>query len=187
MINKIWVPLLKALITGLLCALFSVSIYRLKLYGPTAWGLFWIMFLGVGLFIWLAYIWPRAEMISKVIDSRMFDKTTKIQVVAKDPSGAYMDGKFINLRISNRQMNLVATKYLACGHFSHASMAGPGKPLTRAEFEALRDEFIYRGLAYWVNENHHNLGARLTLAGQAVMKGMASTGARHTYTDIHSP
>jgi len=76
----------------------------------------------------------------------------------------------------------VAIKYQACGHFSHASMAGPGKPLSRSEFESLRDAMIARGLAYWVNEHSTNQGCRLTHAGQAVMRGLASYEPKHAHT-----
>ena len=57
--------------------------------------------------------------------------------------------------------------------FSHAGLAGPHKPLSRSEFEALRDEFVARGLAVWRNPEAHGQGLELTAAGRGMCRKFA--------------
>jgi len=81
---------------------------------------------------------------------------------------------FINLPIGQKQAGRVFYLLTVGRDLSLASLAGPGKPLSRSEFEALRDELISRGLAAWKNPNYHNQGATLTAAGRAVCKKFAA-------------
>lgn len=57
--------------------------------------------------------------------------------------------------------------------FSMGYLSGNGKPLSRSEFELLRDLFIGRGLAVWNNARSKNQGVTLTAPGRAVVKRFA--------------
>jgi hypothetical protein len=50
------------------------------------------------------------------------------------------------------------------------SWVGSGRPFSRSEFEALRDELLRRGLLAWVNERARAQGVILTPQGRAVMR-----------------
>jgi len=54
--------------------------------------------------------------------------------------------------------------------FSQATMTGKGRPLSRNEFNDLRDLFVARGVAVWRDENHPQRGIRFTPYGMSVMR-----------------
>ena len=100
---------------------------------------------------------------------------TRIQVVSADPGGAFVVAKNVETPLTPEIVAIVAKRVLKTGSFSHASLAGPGRPLTRSEYEQLRDEFIARGLAYWNCPTSHNRGVGLTRAGMAALDHYANT------------
>jgi hypothetical protein len=101
-------------------------------------------------------------------------QTTRVEIVATDPSGAFQRGTWADLPISPNTMLSVAKRIEAGSSFSHAGLAGPGRPLNRSQYETLRDEFVKRGFAFWRDPTCHNRGVDLTLAGKSVIKYYAA-------------
>jgi hypothetical protein len=163
--EKVLIPLLRAAITGLLFALFAAAFF----VGSIPWRVFWLVLAGVCLVSWLAVILPTND-----IKPRIYPTTTKVEIVARDPSGAYRAGVWADLPVDPAAMAEVARRINAGVSFSHAGLAGPYKPLSRSQYEALRDAMIARGLAYWINPASHSQGVCLSRAGDAVMRHFAT-------------
>jgi hypothetical protein len=53
---------------------------------------------------------------------------------------------------------------------------GCGNPMSKPQYQAVRDAMIERGLAHWINPDAHAQGWDLTAAGWAVMRRIAKTG-----------
>ncbi len=80
----------------------------------------------------------------------------------------------IDLPATPEQLVTLAQSVLSGGSLSEASWTGSGAPFTRAEFAALRNELIRRGLATWNNPHTPARGFALTAPGRAVMRRFAS-------------
>ncbi len=170
--EKILIPLLKALITGVLVALFTAAWF----IPAVPWKLFAATLSGVCLVSWLMVIRISDQGNGAVTlkPSKVYPvETTRIEITAADPSGAFSAGRWAELPISRESIDSVARRIAAGASFSHAGLAGPGRPLSRSEYEVLRDEFIARGLAYWINPDSHSQGVELSRAGVAVMEHFA--------------
>jgi hypothetical protein len=103
-----------------------------------------------------------------------YPQELRIQITASDPSGAFAAGRWIDLPLPLELVTQAARRVEATGEFSHAALAGPGKPLSRSQFETLRAEFLTRGLAYWNSPSSHNQGVSLTAAGRATVRRLAA-------------
>src|SRR5574341_612706 len=57
---------------------------------------------------------------------------------------------------------------------SEAEWSGAGRPFSRAQFRALRDEFVARGLGEWIRGESSTQGWRLTRRGQLVVNALKS-------------
>lgn len=82
-------------------------------------------------------------------------------------------GSWIDLPLDDWQAVHVARLLTTGAQLSHAALSGRGKPLSRAEYEALRTVMLQRGLARWINTRARSRGLELTPAGRAVMKRIA--------------
>ena len=80
----------------------------------------------------------------------------------------------IDLPVREDQIITLAQGVLSGGSLSEASWTGTGAPFTRAEFAALRNELIRRGLATWNNPHTPARGFALTAPGRAVMRRFAA-------------
>ena|SRR3990170_3213804 len=107
------------------------------------------------------------------IPARVYPTTVRAEVIASDPSGAYIEGRYCDFTVSANKLRRMGRRISAGVGFSHAGLAGPHKPLSRSEFEALRDEFVARGLAVWRNPEAHGQGLELTAAGRAMCRRFA--------------
>lgn len=95
----------------------------------------------------------------------------KVRVIVDQIDGHA--GEFIDLTLEPERLVGVSRSLMEGSTFSHSSLAGPGRPLTRAEYEQLRDEFLRRGLIRWYDDRAHNQGLRLTAKGQALTRHFA--------------
>ena len=59
--------------------------------------------------------------------------------------------------------------------FSENSLCGKNRPLSRSEFMALRDLYLFHGLIVWKDERHRTLGTKFTAAGRAFIRGTCET------------
>jgi hypothetical protein len=146
---------------------------------PEPAGLALLTTAGTALIAWLAYRSQWRAAVDFVLGLRPptmepQELTTRIQVIAHDPAGAFAAGVWAELPLRPELVTQAARRILATGSISHATLAGPGRPLSRAEYEALRDELIARGLAVWANPDAHNVGLELTAAGRATIRRLAN-------------
>lgn len=180
--EKFVIPFLKSLATGLLVALFASAFF----ISSPGWKLFFIVLSGTALAAWLAVMLPSSEnfrMTKKQTNDMVSLKPqeTRIQIIARDPQGAFTRGTWLNLPLDMDTLKGAAEYCLKTGEFSHA-MSGPGKPMTRSQYELLRDEMLRRGLLYWIRPGAKNLGVSLTLIGENTIKQLASREAAHVHT-----
>ena len=175
--ESVAIPLLKALITAILFGALTVTLYAISIQ-ITGWRIFWSVASGCALISWLIFISSVPGKISK--PGRIYSKTTKVkaQVIARDPSGAYMAGVWADIPIDINKLARAAQAVNSGSDFGYASMAGKHKPLSRSEYELLRDIYIKRGLAVWRDEDCHNRGVDLTLAGRSLFKRLEQLGDR---------
>src|SRR3990167_4392499 len=89
-------------------------------------------------------------------------------------TGGGMEGHYVPLPITKNQLRQVANLIIQGASFSHATLAGPGKPLTRSEYEALRTRLEQRGWIAPRNHNSPNQGAGISINPQPRRK--------HTHT-----
>jgi hypothetical protein len=87
---------------------------------------------------------------------------------------------FINLPGTPEQLGALAGGLLNGKGTSESEWAGARHPFSRSEFGAIRAELLKRGLAAWINPDHHAQGWELTAAGRAVMRRIARTALPQT-------
>jgi hypothetical protein len=142
-----------------------------------------LVFMGVTFLSWLVFRsqWRRSlDVILGVIlpeepaAPEIYQAVTRVQVVSTDHTGAFIKAVNCEFSLEEDLLQQAAKRVQDTGSFSHASLSGPGKPLTRNEFEAMRDEFISRGLAYWAHPRSHNRGVALTVAGKRTIARLAN-------------
>lgn len=100
-------------------------------------------------------------------------QVTKLAVTVQEEGAPYAWGSWMDLQISRGQLTEVAKLLQRDPTFSAARLAGKGKPLSRAEWEHLREAWIERGLVVWVHDRARSQGAVLTPAGRGLVKKLA--------------
>lgn len=117
---------------------------------------------------------------------RQYEKTVRIRLDRVD-SGGYVSGAWFDLPIDEEKVIAAALELQRGRDFSMGSMAGKGKPLSRAEYECLRDELILQALCQWVNPHAHAQGVYLNGAGREFMRKYARAGGWTPPTTHRSP
>ena len=69
-----------------------------------------------------------------------------------------------------RKLPAVAHRIMNGTPFSESAMTGTGRPLTRSEFQMLRDIFLQQQLCAWKDPEHHTLGVRFTGYGRSFLR-----------------
>jgi len=98
--------------------------------------------------------------------------TARVRVEVSGNGGRSL--QFIDLPANEQQLLALANGVLSGATLSEGAWSGSGRPFTRAEFRALRDELIRRNLATWRNPEAPAQGVELTLPGKAIMRRFAS-------------
>jgi len=157
-------------------------------------------------FVWGTFVW--SDRLARMYEPRIFPQEAEIPTEMKhtvriELADLTTDGmgevKWIDLPegITIKSLAITADILRTNGwNFSH-SICGGSKPLTRKQFETLRDLMIANGLAEWKSPHSHNLGVNLTPPGKSMFskislpheKGrglklvqMLSNRQAHTYT-----
>jgi hypothetical protein len=181
--SAILIPTIQAMLTGGLvggAAFSAANIWNWQ--DPIVWGVTGFSLVTLG--SWLLYRgeWRRGvDVLLGVVlpveaePTQEYQATTYITVVAEDPAGAFQAAQRLNVALDPLLISKAASRAIATGNFSHASLAGPGRPLTRAQYEILRDEFIARGLLYWNCDYAHTRGVSMTRAGREAIEYLAKT------------
>lgn len=178
--SSVWIPAVKSLATGLFFGLVSLTALALSAE-VTIWRIFWFVGAIVSLGAWLVQVYRPGPKITA--PGRVYPQVVHAEIISKDPSGAYLHAKRgIVLPVSPEKLAMVADIYFATGDFTHAAMAGKGKPLSRSNYESLRTEMLRRGLAYKVNPEAENSTVALTLAGITVLRRYTAKGQIHAHT-----
>lgn len=95
-----------------------------------------------------------------------------VRVELRQDEGRRMD--YIDLPATRAQLHQLARGLQEGIPFTVSAWTGSRKPFSRGEFEALRAEFIRRGLAEWRNQRSPAQGAELTPTGRAVVRYLAT-------------
>lgn len=151
----------------------SAAAYFLKWGYWLAWGAG--IGAGITFFLWLGLLawWKRLYEVDHGITTPevVYPVEQRVSLAVSWNEGH--QGAYLDLPVDLARLHKAARRILDGASFSHAGLAGPHRPLSRAEFEALRDEFIARGLAFWVNPEAHNQGVVLGGAGRALIRRLA--------------
>jgi hypothetical protein len=100
-------------------------------------------------------------------------KTVRIELTYQDINGRTKRQSYLNLPISESQLDALAGGLTNGVALAQSAWIGKGKPLSRGEFDTVRDMLIMYGLAVWVNPDARAQGCVLTNAGKAVMRRIA--------------
>jgi hypothetical protein len=76
--------------------------------------------------------------------------------------------QMVDLPGTHKQIQSLAAGLVAGTPFAESSWTGRDRPFSKAQFQAVRDEFIRRGWAAWVNPQSHAQGVELTYPGSRV-------------------
>lgn len=189
------IPILQAIISGVLIGLLVLSAWGLN-NRFTGWG---VLFFGLSLGAfgsWVIavrrwYAWgdgAHGIYSPEPTEPTEPNEPFKIEITTEDWDSSYERlksyprGAYIETPINEDHLIKACQVINAGGNFSYASLAGPYKPLSRAEFEALREAFIKSGLAYWKTERGHTHGLALTAVGRIVVKRIAALNPSPTIT-----
>ena len=141
-------------------------------------------------FAWGALIWTeklasiynpsrRRDRIYDAEASSVFAPSTAyktIRIELSNSQGGFMDMQYIDLPegITVEKLVKISQMIVSTGYvFSH-TLSGKHAPLSRAEFEALRDILIARGLAKWNNPSARNQGVCLLAPGKAMFRQLTT-------------
>jgi hypothetical protein len=186
--DAVLIPLAQAIITAVLIGL-ATGIIAAWLGWP-GWKLGITAGCLTAVYSWLSYRGRWAQILERLLG---VDLNNDGFVGAPDPGpmppvrvellqdeGRAVD--YIDLPASKEQLRELADGLQVGRQFALTAWAGPNRPFTRVEFEALRDALIARGLAKWKREGAPNQGCELTRPGAAVLRRFASDTTRRRLT-----
>ena len=176
------IPLGQALATGVLCgvAVLGVGLW-LKWEDPWAMGL---IAAGGGAVLWWVssiLLWREAvymdlrQVAPQEVAAPVVEATTDVVRVDFREEGRMA---FPELQASPDQMKDLAIGLLGGAPFSEATWCGEGRPFSRGQFQAVREEFRRQGWARWRNERSTSQGMEISPAGRAVCKELAGRNGR---------
>jgi hypothetical protein len=179
------IPALQAVFTGALFALLVFG-WGLALETEKAWLLALLLGSLAALLTWL---WALRAWLATVYPSQSepgeVTEPAAVRVEVIEQAGAV--GSFLELPIEQARMVEVAQMLEAGAAFSLSALGGAGKALTRSEFESLRELFIARGLARWVNGRARNQGVELSGSGRALVRRFASMAGKPPHFERVNP
>ena len=162
--DKIVIPGLKAIISGLLISLFIAALYGVSL-GVTAWRLFWLILAGFTMLSWLILIIPPPKRQLLPISQ----KETTVRLELASDNGRRL--QFADLPVSHDLLIRFAQGVLDGQSLTEAAWCGNGNLFSsRSEFVTLRDALIGRKLASWNNPTCTARGWGLTRSGLAAFR-----------------
>jgi hypothetical protein len=106
---------------------------------------------------------------------------TTIEIISEDRRA----GDYVFLPgIEPERLQQLGAGLMAGQSFNQAAWTGSGRPFSRREFEALRGEFLRRGLCTWRNPAAPAQGCELTPPGEAVARYFAHMETNHSPTRL---
>ncbi|MFH1566817.1 MAG: hypothetical protein ABIL09_02385, partial [Gemmatimonadota bacterium] len=100
--------------------------------------------------------------------------TTTLQVISEDGR------RIVNheLPVGEDRLGTFARGVLAGKPLTQREWSRPGSPLSRGQFEEVRDFMLQRGYAVWRDESKPQLGIELTEKGRAALERIAYPAGR---------
>lgn len=83
--------------------------------------------------------------------------------------------RYAHLPIEHEKLKTVARGLLGGRSFAVSTWCGNGKPLSRSQFETLREWLLSNGYAQWRDGANRQLGIDFTARGQALLKGLSES------------
>ena len=131
-------------------------------------------------FLWGSIVW--SERLAHIYQPRVYEsadslkKPDPVKIEVARGSGSYLSVDILELPCGIEMEQLIKTgKLLTQNNFSFThTISGNGQPLSRQQFESLRDLLIARGLAKWRSEKSRQLGCELTHPGKSLFKQLAT-------------
>ena len=110
-------------------------------------------------------------------------RTVQLEIVRPDQPGMF---QYLNMPEELfAKLPEVANRLINSGTpFSQSAMTGKGRPLSRNEFNELRDLLVARGAAQWRDEDNPTRGVDLTPYGKAVMRKLITDSATDGTTHV---
>ena len=143
---------------------------------PRPWGWAAGIFAGVSLLTWLGLLsWWRSlhdadHGIATQPVPQACPEPYKITVISEDPSGAFMEGHYLERPISDEALKRTCKVLAEGGDFSHASFSRTGQAFDPEPIWGdYGSAFLRAKIACWKDENAHAQGLGLTLAGRRVV------------------
>ena len=175
--SEVLVPLMQGGAVALLLVAFVADVAFVPL--P------WSALLGLGLFVLLALsvlmfydgrrlLWRVERTLGADLDGDAYagppqePQMFRIELHERTPAGQRT--AWLDVPGPPERFALLAQSALNDGTLSEARWTGAGNPYSRAEFAALRDTMLDRGLWEWTNVKAKAQGLRVTHAGRAVLR-----------------
>jgi len=156
------IPILRAIVTGLFVLICTYSLLVLKLESADSLKKALLVASCASFITWLL----RTATVKTDLEQNEYP--TSVAVTMDNGK----TGEFLDVPISLAKAKKVAEVALGTGTFSHATLAGRHKPLSRAEYEALAAYLQARGYLRWRSSRSPNQGVILTAKGQALFRGL---------------
>lgn len=178
-------PFGQALITAILVGLLAGALaWAAGLPRPAAIGL--VFGLMSGLLMWLmsiaawhsaAYRQPQVYVSQpEIVEAEEYDalpepERIRVRIIEADGRSE----TWSSLPCSEPQMRALCSGLASGVPFAHSHWVGAGKPFSRAEFEAVRDEMLQRNLIRWINPDARAKGVELSPGGRALVRTFAAS------------
>lgn len=168
MIEKILIPLVRSIITGVIAGLVTFVL----LWG--SWSMGAIRASKTGLIVGVLVL-GAAWVINSTSQGRegdngqTYDSYTPMVAVYRE-GDVLESGIFPELPISRERWVEFCNKVYPFWNTSEASYTGRNGLMTITEYRQLRDELIRRGFAYWKNSRAHNQGWDFNAVGKSFVK-----------------
>ena len=191
--GDVLIPGLQSLVTGVILGLTGWALAAIaELDRPWVWGLaVGVVCMALAWLLLLRFTWTIVERVLGIDINRdgfvgepvIIDSPPVTSIQLTEDNGNYPSGAFLDLPIDRQRMIMLSMELQGGASFGH-NLAGPGKVITRSEYERLRDYLIVMGLARWNSQYSRKEGLCLTGKGRAIVKGFASMAGSNIPTLI---
>jgi len=186
--NGLLIQIGQAAFGALAFGLLAVSSFYLWL-DWTGWRLFFFVFslalVAIWariLFSWLHFALPSQEPKPEIVQAQ---EPQPMKIMIAETEGNYSKGVWLEIPgIAPEVLAEVAELVLAGHNFSMGSMSGRYKPLSRNQYEAMRDRLIESGALSWASDKSHSQGVTITKPGLALFRCIAQTYLPDDQSDL---
>lgn len=171
------IPALQALVSGLavgvilgsLAYIFGVSHFLAVglLSAGLGGGVAWL----IALSFWRSRVYRSAP--PKLPGVMGSGEVLRLAVTVDSDVDSSFAGVWADLPINREKLLLVAKQVVKDSNFTYANLSGRHRPLSRAEFEAVRSELLKRQLLYQKSRPGENLRVGVTRVGMASFQRLA--------------